>query len=497
METGLTKNNILSQLSKSPHGKLTDYLAVGLTAAKQEPEFLAHLIAWDRINGQIRDAKVALPVITLTEPTFPQELRENSLAHLALLGPRELLRAFRFAGREAFGNASRMGTVRHLVRTWLREKENDRHWDRLALQHRKVLKELYSLAHARPEKDRMNVVLYGRHLDKTKAPLPNGSVFEVVTHLKDMSPLGAASEIISRKIPFIVANGALGEKMKDPNVVLALIQQMSPTEVVTNTKILQKLGVKTNPALRGAFEEALKKAASSKKNVLKTTHAAEAIDDEGLKEKLRGLQDRQLLSMGVEGNWLVLGDKSGSMLRAIEIARQIAGTLAKMVKGRVWLVFFDTDPQTIDVTGAPLDVIQKATQYIRANGGTSIGCGLQRMLENKEEIDGIAIVSDGGENSTPFFHQVYPQYAAFAGKEPTVYLYHCGNKSYAFTRLMQSAGIDMQIFDIDESVDFYSLPNLVSTMRTNRYSLCDEVMATKLLKLDDVFESAGKEVVAC
>jgi len=34
-------------------------------------------------------------------------------------------------------------------------------------------------------------------------------------------------------------------------------------------------------------------------------------------------------------------------------------------------------------------------------------------------------------------------------------------------------------------------------MRTNRYSLCDEVMATKLLKLDDVFESAGKEAVAC
>ena len=168
------------------------------------------------------------------------------------------------------------------------------------------------------------------------------------------------------------------------------------------------------------------------------------MEDEGLKEKLRGLQDKQLQSMGVEGNWLVLGDKSGSMQRAMNIAKQIAATLAKMVMGKVWLVFFDTQPQTLDVTDTPLDAIQKATRYIRANGGTSIGCGLQRMLEAKEEIDGIAIVSDGGENSTPYFSQVYPRYAAFAGKEPTVYLYHCGCRDLSFHRMMTRAATGWQ-----------------------------------------------------
>ncbi len=493
-ETGLTKNQIFSQLSKSPHGNLKEYVPVATAAATEEPEFMAHLIAWDRLHGQIRDAKVALPVITLTVPPFPKELTDNSLAHLALLGPRELLQAFRFAGKDTFGDRSKMWTMRRLVRTYLREKENSRNWDRLAIQHRAVLKDLYSLAHARPQKDRTNVILYGRKTDKIKAPLPAGSVFDAVARLKDMSVAEAAGEIVKRKIPFLIASGALGDKLKDPDLVLALIGQMSPTEVVTNTKMLEKLGVRTNPALRGAFEEALQKAASSKKNVLKTTRAAEAIDDEALKEKLRGLQDRQLQSMGVEGNWLVLGDKSSSMSRAIEVAKQIAGTLAKMVKGKVWLVFFDTIPQTIDVTGAALDAIQKATQYITANGWTSIGCGLQRMLDAKEQIDGIAIISDGGENRAPYFHQVYQQYAAFAGKEPTVYLYHCGTRSNALTWSMQQAGLDMQVFDISENIDFYSLPNLVSTMRTNRYSLVDEIMATRLLTVDEVFKTEEKEV---
>ena len=485
-ETGLTRNQILSSLSRSAHGKLSEYLVEGKKAAVQEAEFFAHLIAWDRINGQIRDAKVALPVVSLTAPNFPSALAENSMAHLGLLGPRELLRAYRFALEVR--PAGWMRKIRSIVELYLRDKENDRrNWNKLAIQHRKTLKEMYAVAHIKPSADADAILFKGER--------PAGSVFDVVARLKDMSPMEAASEIVTRKIPFLIAMGALGQKAKDTDLVLALIGRMSPTELVTNTKMLEKLGVKDNPALRGAFEEALKKAASSKKNVLKTTRAAEAIEDEGLKQKLRGLQDKQLQSMGVEGNWLVLADCSGSMERAIEISRHVSATLAKMVKGRVWLVFFNTAPQTIDVTGAPLDVIQKATQYIRANGGTSIGCGLQRMLDSKEEIDGIAIVSDGDENTAPIFSQVYPKYAAFAGKEPTVYLYHCGSKHPGMTVAMQRAGIDMQVFDIANNIDFYSLPNLVSTMRTNRYSLVDEVMSTKLLTLADVFESKRKEEV--
>lgn len=487
METGITKNRILAELSKSPHGKLQEYVAIGQQAAKQEPEFFAHLIAWDRIRGAIRDAKVALPIVALSSPA-DEEFTENALAHISLLGPREFLRAYRFVLEVR--PAGRMRQIRRLTECYLREKENDRRgFDRTALQHRKVLKELYALSHVKPSKRADEILFKGIYTD--------GSVFAEVAKLKDMSPAEAAGTIMERKIPFLIAMGALGKKAQEPDLVLALIERMTPTELVTNTKMLEKLGIKTNPALRGAYESALKKASGSKANLLKTTKAAESVDDEDLCEKLRGVQERQIQALGgVEGNWLVLGDKSGSMAHSIEAAKHVAGTLAKMVKGKVWLVFFDTTPMTLDVTGAPLDIINKATQHIRAGGGTSIGCGLQRMLDEKAEIDGIAIISDGGENTAPFFPVVYEKYSKWAGKEVPVYLYQTYGEPPALIGAMNVARLDMQVFDIRGGTDYYALPNLVATMRTNRYSLIDEVMATPLLKLRSVFKNFDvKEVL--
>jgi Mg-chelatase subunit ChlD len=252
--------------------------------------------------------------------------------------------------------------------------------------------------------------------------------------------------------------------------------------------------MKSNSALRGAFEEALNKASKSKANVLKTTRAAEAIEDDDLRQKLQGLQERQLQSMGPEGNWLILADRSASMSQSVEMARHIAAALAKMVKGKVWLVFFDTTPQTIDVTGLSLDVIKRATEHIRDGGNTSIGCGLRRMLDSKEIVDGIAIISDGAENTAPMFAATYREYSKFADKQVPVYLYLCRGQANNLSYSMQQSGFDMQVFDLTKgNTDYYALPDLAQTMRTNRYSLIDEVMSTKLLKLEDVFNVSRKE----
>lgn len=516
METGLTKNKIIAELSKSSHGELKEYLAVGKQAVKEQPEFFAHLIAWDRLKGQIRDAKVALPIVSLTARNYPEELVENSLAALTMLNPREMLAAFHFAleirdqlalgaSQHAKGSPDAKGVMTrftHVLGMALLEREkNWPKWERTMLQHKAVLKCLFALLSVRPNDQRTKACLW--KCDKingvkVRLPYPEGGLFETVTRLKDMSPAEAAGTIIQKKLPFLIALGALGAKAKEADLVLALIKSMTATELVTNTKMLERLGVKTDSALRGAFQEALEKASKSKANLLKTTRAAEAMDDEELKENLRGLQEKQIQTLGgVEGDWLVLGDKSGSMSRAIEAARLVAATLAKMVKGKVWLTFFDTQPQTIDVTGASLDVIKKGTKYIVAEGGTSIGCGLNRMLDGKTLIDGIAIVSDGGDNTAPYFHDVYKQYSEFAGKQVPVYLYQLEGDPPHIVNFMQRAGYDLQIFDLrGQGTDFYSLPNLVATMRTNRYSLVDEVMATKLLTLSDAYKTSGKKRAA-
>lgn len=486
METGLTKNQILSELSRSPHGKLEEYVPIGKRAAVEEPEFMAHLIAWNHLKGQIRDSKVALPIISLTEKKLHDDFISNSLAHLAILNPREMEKAYRFA-RQIKINGRMHNRLKNLIRDYLHNKETEKNWDRLALQHRKVLTALYSMVNMKPGKHAKRILF-----EKNYAP---GSVFAAVANLKNMSPDEAASTIMQKKLPFLIVKGALGVKAKEVPIMLAMINSMSSTELVTNTKIFDEWGMSQNPILRGAFDKAIKRVESSTDNVLKTTRAAEAITDEGLKAKMQGLQNRQLQSMAVEGDWLILADRSGSMGNAIVVARQVASLLAKMVKGKVWLVFFDTTPQTLDVTGKALDEINEMTKHIQAGGSTSIGCGLQRLLDNKHEIDGICIVSDANENHPPHFPDVYVKYSAWAGKEVPVYLYLCDNDSTSTLGSgMKLKGLDMQVFNMNSQTDYYSLPNLVATMRTNRYSLIDEVMATKLLTLQEVLKTRGKEV---
>jgi hypothetical protein len=499
MEQQLTKNQILSQLARSPHGKLSEYTPMVRKAAEHEPEFLAHLIAWDAKKGQIRDAKVALPVasLSLTEtvkrggemiqvPRMHPEFVENSLAHIAKLGPRELVRAYRYAKEIRLPGS--MTKLDRLIEQYLREREeNPRTWDRIAVQHRATLKDLYALARVKPS-DHAKSILFDRIY-------PANSVFWTIKLLASMAPAAAAGAIISERIPFLIAMGALGEKAKNEDLVMALIQQMTPTELVTNTKMLEKVGIKTNPALRGAYATALEKTATSTKNILKTTRAAEAVTDEVLKEKLRGVQEKQIAAhKGIEGNWLVLGDKSGSMSACIEVARHVSATLAKFVKGDVHLIFFNTEPQYFAATGKSYDELVKDTRHVQAAGGTSIGCGVRYAIARKLDLDGIVVVTDAAENTPPMFVDQYKELCQIQGKDIPVYMYLLGSSMFSYQdqdlrASMKRAGLDMEEFDLTgRTIDYYSIPNLVNSMSASRYSVVDEVMETPLLTLADVFK---------
>lgn len=488
-ETGLTKNQIIKELTRSPHGDLKSYVPIFAQAQKTDPEFLAHLLAWNFISGQIRDSWVGLPGIVLSQGNTHDEFVENALAHMAALDPKNMLRSIRFAVFDlkipGYSNAAKRNVER-----FLRVREAKYFWwESAAVQHRRFMKELYALFHIRPSGFADSILF--------KRQRPKGSVFEVIKQLKDMSPAEAAGTIIERKIPFLVATGALGPKAKEPDLVLALINRMSPTELITNMKRLERLGVKKNPALRSALEEALGKAARSGKNVLKTTVAADAVADEALRANLQATQEKQLQNMrGIDGHWLVLADCSKSMEKAIEASRHVAATLAKMVRGNVHLVFFNTSPRHVLATGKTYDELLADTKHVAAVGGTSIGCGLQWALDRAIKVDGIAIVSDAAENNHPLFANVYAQYSQVMGKQVPVYLYrfpdtmyHPLNRDLAAT--MRLGGFDLQEFDLRGGVDYYSLPNIVATMRANRYSLIDEIMATPLLTFDKVFRQAA------
>lgn len=482
-EHGLSKNQVIAELTKSPHGQLEQYATVGIRAANEDPLFYSRLIAWNQIKGAIRDAKVALPVLALTSAAVADdlELRENAMAHIAKLDPRNLIRAVRFAKSQPV--KSRKAVIR-LAERYLRDREaSPGRFERAVLQHRQALREIYALLHIKPS-TMADAVLF-----KGEKP----GLLGVLAGLKDMTPAEAAGTILTKRIPFLAAQGALGVKAKDPAIVQALIEAMSPTEVVTNAKMLERLGVKDNPALRATFEAALAKVAqgTSTAATLKTTRAAEMVGGT-VGEKLRGVQEKQLDNLGVEGDWLVLGDRSGSMRDSIAAARKICAVLARAAKGRVHLVFFNGSPEYFDVTGADYDKILAITKRVTPGGGTHIGCGMQYLADRGIVVNGVAVVSDGGERGSPNFAVAYRQYEKKMDVSPTVYLYKvAGDDPDWMSQMCRVEGVGVEVFDLTGGLDEYSLPNLVATMRTSRFSLLDEINNTPLMRLSDVFKQAA------
>ena len=83
-----------------------------------------------------------------------------------------------------------------LVRDYLHQKETDRGWDHVAIQHMKVLRSLYALrareADEGPCQDQSSSAASRK---ASKLPPPKGSVFEAVAGLKKMSPVEAAGAI--------------------------------------------------------------------------------------------------------------------------------------------------------------------------------------------------------------------------------------------------------------------------------------------------------------
>lgn len=476
----LTKQQIVSELTRSTHGDLSAYVPVGVRAATEDPDFFAHLIAWNEIKGQVRDSKVALPVLALaTALASASEFLENALAHIAKLDPRNLIRAIRFS--KGIGMNGERGHLKRLVVRYLREREARwGWWERAALAHRQSMKELYALNHVKPHPLANEILFQNKY--------PEGTVFAALKNLPNLSDTEAARVIVEHKLPALTILGAIGKRAQSEPLLLALVGSMTPSQAITNAAMLERLGVKGTAALRAAFEAKLAEVVESKKVTLKTGKAAKAVKDKALAERLDAVQEKQINTLGgIEGDWLILADKSGSMNYAIGIAKEIAAFLARVAKGAVSLVFFDTIPTYFNASGKTLEEIAALTRHVAANGGTSIGCGLRYAMEKGLPFGGIVVVSDGGHNTAPNFSDLYLRIRDKEGMEPPIYFYKVPGDSDVFSHELSNRGIELQKFEIQRA-DHYSLPNLMQTMRTSRYGLVDEIMATPLLTLGDVFK---------
>jgi hypothetical protein len=356
--------------------------------------------------------------------------------------------------------------------------ENAEFFDRAAVRGRKAMKHLYASLHIKPSV-RANAVLF------KDAPPEDSLAFALKQLAKAETPEAQAQLIAEHKIPYTVAIGAV--RAVTPEVLVALVNSMSPQEVINNLKSLQVRGAMDNAEVKALIEGKLVEATKSDRvSAFKAMKAAEvAIVDDATAAQLEKIVDEQVKQKGkITKSTALFVDKSPSMTQALEVGKRIAAIISGITEAELFVYAFDSYSYPVIAQGKELSDWEKAFKPLRIEGGTSIGVALEAMRQKQEAVEQIIIVTDEGENTSPYFNLVYPRYCEELKVSPNVVIVKVGNHSNYLERQLQQNQVSFETFTF--AGDYYSLPNLVPMLsRPSRLELLMEILETPLPVRDD------------
>jgi hypothetical protein len=279
---------------------------------------------------------------------------------------------------------------------------------------------------------------------------------------------------------YTTAVGAI--KQLTPTVLVALIDVMSPQEVINSLKALKARGAMDHPEVKALIDAKLAAAATSDRvSAMKSTSAMDTSDlDAATVARLEAVTNQQIKRRGqIRRSTGLLVDKSGSMTQAIEVGKRLAALVSGITEADLYVYAFDTMPYEIKADGKELTDWEKAFQHIQANGGTSIGCAVAAMQKRNQVVDQFIIVTDEGDNAHPYFVDGYEAYCKALGMQPDVVIVRVGAYCDYVERSLREKriAVDTLVF----SGDYYSLPNLVPMLaRPSRLELLMEILETEL-----------------
>ena len=461
--------DMLNSLLTTPHRQLGQVAELHRTMAERDPLFYGHLAAWYQRNGDVRDHKEVFVANLLTSAV--SEHRDAGFVLVQEFPPYQVARVVDFMKQHA-GKLPR--SARTAVTRYLRVREADPvFFDRAALRARKAMKHLYASLHIKPDA-RADAVLF-------KDEPPVGSLaFQMKMLAKAESGEAQARLIVEHRIPYTVAVGAI--RQLTPTLLVALIDAMSPQEVINNLKSLKARGALDHPEVKQLVDAKLEAAQSDVRvSAFKARVAADAADlDAETAARLERVTEEQVKRRGrITRPTALLVDKSGSMENAIEVGKRIAALISGISDESLLVYAFDTAPYPVKSQGTELGDWERAFQLIRAGGGTSIGAPLQAMRLRKQAVEQIILVTDEGENTGPYFHEVYAAYQRELNVSPSVVIVKIGQASDWIESKLRGAQAQVDTFTF--AGDYYSLPNLIPMLtRPSRLELLMEILETPL-----------------
>jgi hypothetical protein len=460
---------MLNSFLTTPHRKLERVAPLHEEMRASDPIFYGHLAVWYVAEGDVRDHKEVMIANLLVSDLA--EHREAGFALLQRMPPYQVVRIVDFIRRT---RKSLPNSTRTAVRTYLRAREADpAFFDGAAVRQRQAMKRLYASLHIKPG-ERAEATLF-----RNEPPADSPS-YGVKLLAKAKDPGEAARIIVDYKIPFTSAVGAIGKVT--PAILVALINAMSPAEVINNLNAIKARGAFDNADVKALVDAKLAEATSARRvSAFKALKAAEvaSVDAETV-ERLERVANAQVRRKAtIRRSTALFVDKSSSMTEAIEVGKHLAAMVSGVTEAELYVYAFDTMAYPVAAKGPELSDWEKAFQHVFPNGATSIGVALETMRIKKQAVEQIVVVTDEGENTQPFFAQAYKRYAADLNVTPTVAVVKVGSHSTHLERALEGEGIEFEVYTFDG--DYYSMPNLLPMLaRPSRLELLIEIMETPL-----------------
>ena len=460
---------MLDSILTSPHRDLGLVAGIHRDMMELDPLFYGRLAVWYRRNGDVRDHKEVFTA-NLLASAMPEH-RDAGFVLLQEFPPYQVARIVRFM-KEHIGKVPR--SARTAVERYLRAREADPDFfDGAALRGRKGMKSLYAGLHIRPS-ERADRILFRN--DPPEGSLP----WKLKVLAKTDDPAEQARIIAGYRIPWSIAVGAVGGLT--PAVLVALIDGMSPAEVVNNIGSLKRRGAFDHSEVKALVDGKLKEAEKdSRISAFKAQVAANAVDLDGeTRARLEKITDEQVRSRGeITRPTALLVDKSASMEQAIDIGKRIAAMVSGIARNELHVFAFDTMPYPVKAEGNEPSDWERAFRGIGAGGATSVGCGVEAMRLKGIRVEQIIIVTDEGENTHPTIADAWKTYREKMNIPLDVLIVRVGGAADLVQRSLRNAGARVETLTF--AGDYYALPNLIPLLtRPSRLELLMEIMETGL-----------------
>jgi len=477
---------ILNSFLTTPHRKLDELAHLHTSALEHDPLFYGHLAPWYFAKGEVRDHKL-LFVAHLATSAYP-EFREAAWMLLQQLAPYEVARVLDHT-KKVIGKTPRSlkSAIAHYLQT---REQNPRQFDGAALRARNDLKHLYASLRLKPG-PRAQAILFDEQ------PPEDSPLFALKRLARAESAEEQARVIVEQKIPYTTAVGAL--KHMTPAVLVALISAMSPQEVINNMAALKRRGALDEPEVKALVDQKLAQGTTDARvSTMKAKKAIQAaqLDAETERTLLDITDQRVAAKVEIKRPTALFVDKSGSMSQAIEVAKQLASLIGAVITADFFVYAFDTAAFEIKVKSSKgerptLSDWEKAFQFIKANGGTSLGVSLAKMTKERLYAEQLLIVTDEGENTAPLLADAWTEYGEQMHAAPSVIVVQVGGQNERFAKSLQDRGVELTRYTF--AGDYYSLPNVLSLLaQPSKAELVDVIMGYELPRRPELVAKAAE-----